>query len=132
MKNDYLPIDRETEHIATQVVDCLFQVHSNLGPGLLESVYEKCTLIELQSRSMKAVHQVEVPIFYKGENIGASLRIDILVEDRIILELKAVDKIQPVFEAQLLTYLKLTHKRLGFLVNFNVPVIKQGIRRIIL
>jgi len=103
-----------------------------LGPGLLEGVYEVCFCHELAKRSLKYSRQVPVPITYDGIRLDEGLRLDVLVEDLVICELKAVEAMNPVFTAQLLTQLKLTNKRLGFLINFNVPLIKRGIHRIIL
>ena len=121
----------EMERIATQIVDAAFRVHTELGPGLLESIYEECLAHELAKRGLRVERQVAVPVFYDGVRVNADLRLDLLVEGQVIIEVKAVEKLIPVFEAQLLTYLKLSGKRLGFLVNFNVPVIKNGIKRII-
>jgi len=121
--------DPETEGIATEIVDSAFKVHTALGPGLLESVYEVCMAHELGTRGIHVGRQVPVPIVYGGIKLDDGLRLDLLVEDRIIVELKAVQDILPVHEAQLLTYLKLTGKRLGFLINFNSHLIKTGIRR---
>ena len=129
MKNIVIP--EETERIAKSIVNCIFNVHSNLGPGLLESVYELCLCQELKTACLKFQRQKELPITYKGLRIDSGLRVDIVVEDRIILELKSVEDIIPVHMAQLMTYLKLSNMHLGFLVNFNVPLIKDGIKRII-
>ena len=117
--------------ISKQIVDACVCVHKEMGPGLLESVYEYCLLKELESRNIYAESQVSVPLFYKGELLTKEYRIDILVEKEIILELKAVDTILPVHEAQLISYLKLADKRLGFLLNFNVDLMKNGIRRFV-
>lgn len=100
-----------------------------LGPGLLESVYELCMIEELKTRGLTVNSQVRVPIIYKGTNVGNNLIIDLLVENEIIVELKAVVILLPVHEVQLLTYLKLANKKLGYLINFNVPFMKDGIRR---
>jgi GxxExxY protein len=124
------PLSAEVESIAKAVVDAAFTVHYTLGPGLLEKVYEKCMVEELKNRNLRVERQVPVPIVYKGTPIDEELRIDILVERKIIVELKAVEALHPVFEAQLLTYLKLTERDLGFLINFNVPLIKEGIKRL--
>jgi GxxExxY protein len=114
------------------VVDSAFSVHRELGPGLLESVYEVCLCRELTLRKIPFAAQVSLPITYKGLRLDAGLRLDLLVADSIIVELKSVQRIDPVFEAQLLSYLKLTGLRLGLLINFNVPLIKHGISRVAL
>jgi GxxExxY protein len=130
MIGDTLP--PELELIATQIVDAAFKVHTTLGPGLLESVYEACMAFELTKRGLRVRRQVAVPLVYDGVLLEAELRIDLLVEEQVIIEVKAVEKLAPVFEAQLLTYLKLANKRLGFLINFNVEVIKNDLKRRIL
>ena len=107
-------------------------VHKKLGPGLLERIYEVCFCHELGKRGLKHQRQVCVPIKYDDMIFDEGLRLDVLVEDLIICELKAVDSMNPVWEAQILSHLKLTGKRLGFLINFNVPLFKQGIKRIVL
>jgi GxxExxY protein len=111
------------------VIGAAIEVHRLLGPGLLESVYEECLCRELGMRGIAFRRQTAVPIVYKDEPVNKTFVIDILVEDRLILELKAVDKIDPIHEAQLMTYLKLSGLRLGLLLNFNVLVLKDGIRR---
>ena len=131
-ETDFEPVSRALDDLARQVVDAAFKVHSTLGPGLLESVYEICLAHELRKRGLKIQPQVAFPIFYDGVRLDAGLRIDLLVEDELVVELKAAETMLPLFEAQLLTYLKLTQKRLGLLINFNVPKIKEGIRRIVL
>ncbi|MBL7870365.1 MAG: GxxExxY protein [Cyclobacteriaceae bacterium] len=123
--------DRE-EFLATQIVDIAFKIHKELGPGLLESVYEKCFAYELADLGINFQRQKEVPIIYKNLNIEDGLRLDILVDDLVIVELKAQENYHPVWEAQLLSYLKLTEKRLGLLINFHVPLMKSGIKRLIL
>ena len=125
-------ISDSLEKLASDVVDAALKVHKSLGPGLLESVYEICLRHELHIRGHQVRIQVPVPVTYEGVTLDAALRIDMLIDEQLIVELKAVDTMLPVFEAQLLTYLKLTGKRLGLLINFNVPVIRDGIRRIIL
>ncbi len=132
VKMAHLPISEQEEHIARHIVDAAFTVHRTLGPGLLESVYEVCFCHELAKRGLSHQRQVVVPILYDGLCIDDGLRLDVLVEELVICELKAVEVVHPVFTAQLLTYLKLTEKRLGFLINFNVPLIKQGIQRFVL
>lgn len=128
----FLPIPSETEHVATQVVDAAFRVHRGLGPGLLESVYEVCLCHELARHRLAFQRQFEAPVVYEGTRLDAGLRIDLLVEDAVVVELKAVERMSSLYEAQLLTYLKLTGKRLGLLINFNVPVLKDGLKRIVL
>jgi len=123
--------DRE-EYLARQIVDIAVKIHVELGPGLLESVYAKCFYYELMKRDIEFIKQKEVPIVYQTLEIDDGLRLDLLVEDLIIIEFKAQENYHPVWEAQLLSYLKLTKKRLGFLVNFHVPLMKDGIKRIIL
>ncbi len=113
-------------------MDCAFKVHSNLGPGLLERIYETCFCHELKKKNLQYFSQVNVPVKYDGLMFDAGFRIDVLIEEKIICELKATNEMNPVFEAQVLTYLKLSNIRLGFLINFNVPLIKNGIKRIIL
>ncbi|MCS6845787.1 MAG: GxxExxY protein [Caldilineales bacterium] len=126
------PISAEDERIASLIVDAAYAVHKNLGPGLLESVYEVCFCHELRKRGLALRRQVVVPIEYDGIRFEEGLRLDVLVEERVICELKAVEIMHPVYTAQLLTQLKLTGKRLGFLINFNVPLIKEGITRLAL
>jgi len=126
----YTPTVAE-ERVGSAVVHAAFQVHRNLGPGLLESVYEVCFCHELRKLGMSCQRQVVVPILYDGLTFDEGFRADVLVDELVICELKAVADWQPVFLAQLLTQLRLTGRRLGFLINFNVPVIKRGIRRVI-
>lgn len=130
--NEFQPISLEIDRIANKIVDAAFQVHVNLGPGLLESVYEECLSYELSKKKMNARRQVPVPIYYDGVLLASELRLDLLIEEEIIVELKSIDVLRPIHDAQLLTYLKLTHHRLGFLINFNVPRIKDGIKRIVI
>lgn len=117
--------------LSGEILDAAITVHKEMGPGLLESVYELCLLKELQLRNIFVENQVAVPLYYKGENLNKDFRIDILVEKEIIIELKAVDYILPVHEAQIISYLKLTDKKLGFLINFNVPLLKEGFKRLV-
>ena len=126
------PLAPEIELVAKTIVDAALKVHRALGPGLLESVYELCLAHELRRRSLQLESQVKLPIIYEGLTIDAGLRLDLIVARQIIVEVKAVEKMHPVFDAQLLTYLKLTNLRLGILINFNVPLIKDGIKRIVL
>jgi GxxExxY protein len=120
------------ENSATVIVDASLKVHRFLGPGLLESVYETCLAYELRQRGFTVECQQNVPIIYDGITLDGQLRLDLLVNDAVIVEIKAVEKINPVFRAQALTYLRLTGKRLCLLINFNVPLIKDGITRIVL
>lgn len=113
------------------ILDCSIEVHRNLGPGLLESVYEVCLCKELSLRGIKFQRQVSLPVNYKGEKLDADYRIDLLVENEIIVELKSVEQMIPVYEAQLLTYLKLADKKLGLLINFNVPRLADGFKRML-
>ena len=126
------PIPAATDKVAKQVVDAAFSVHSSLGPGLLESVYEVCLAHELGKRGLKVERQIALPVIYDKLRLHAGLRFDALVEGCVVVELKAVEKILPVHKAQILTYLKLSGHRLGLLINFNVPVIKNGIVRMVL
>ena len=114
-----------------QVIGCAMEVYKTLGPGLLEIAYEKALLHELTLAGIPVQSQVEVEISYKGVNIGEGLRLDLLVDDRLIVELKSVEELKPVHHKQLLTYLKLMDKRLGLLINFNVTDLKNGIHRVI-
>jgi GxxExxY protein len=121
----------EINKLSGIILDSAIDVHRNLGPGLLESVYEVCLCKKLNSRGIKYLRQVSLPVIYKGEELEADFKIDILVENEIIVELKAVETIISVFEAQLLTYLKLANKKLGLLINFNVPKLIEGFKRMI-
>jgi GxxExxY protein len=120
------------EEIGKQVVDIAFQLHKTLGPGLLESVYERCFCYELTKRNINFITQKKVPIVYDNITFEEGLRLDLLVEDLIIVELKAQENYHLVWEAQLLSYLKLTNKHLGYIINFTVPLIKDGIKRMVL
>lgn len=126
------PIPDETQRTAGAVVDAAFAVHSHLGPGLLESIYEVCLCRELSKRGITFQRQLELPVLYDGMRLDAGLRLDLLVNQCLVIELKAVEKLLPLYDAQLLSYLKLTGFRLGLLINFNVPLIKDGIKRIAL
>ena len=115
--------------VSEMIIGAAIDVHKELGPGLLESVYEACLIEELNRRGLKVESQITFPLLYKGKKLDKEFRIDLLVEDDVIIELKAVNEILPVHEVQLVTYLKLTGKRLGLLINFNVPVLTRGVRR---
>jgi GxxExxY protein len=125
-------VPESTDLIAKAVVNAAFRVHSKLGPGLLESVYETCLVHELMKQRLEVQRQLILPIRYDDIQIDAGLKLDLLVGGCVVIELKAVEKILPVHEAQLLTYLKLADCRLGLLINFNVSRIKDGIRRLVL
>lgn len=128
----FKPLSEREEFIAERIVDAAYAVHKVLGPGLLERVYEVCFCHELSKREMKYQRQVDIPITYDGMIFDEGLRLDVFVEGLIICELKAVDEMNPIWKAQILSHLKLIGKRLGFLINFNVPLIKNGIKRIII
>ena len=129
---DFVPLSKREENLATEIVDAAFMVHSKLGAGLLERVYEVCFCHELDLREIAYSKQENIPIKYEELYLEDALRLDVVVDNLVICELKAVEEWHPVWEAQLLTYLKLSQKRLGFIINFNVKRIKDGIRRIIL
>lgn len=130
--NTFEKLSMEEERLGKEIIDCAYQVHVNLGPGLLEKIYETCFCHELRKKNLKVMSQISVPIKYDGLIFSEGFRIDVLVENKVICELKAVNEMNQDYEAQVLTYMKLTKKRLGFLINFNVPLIKNGIKRIIL
>jgi GxxExxY protein len=127
-----MEITERDNELGREIYDVAFKIHRSLGPGLLESVYEKCFCYELSTRGISYKRQVAVPILYEGLKIEDGLRLDILVNDKIIVELKAQENYHPVWQAQLLSYLKLTNLRLGYLINFHTPLIKDGIKRMIL
>ena len=130
--SNFEPLDFETERIGKLIVDSAYKVHSKLGPGLLEKVYEVCFCYELEKHGLNYLRQVDIPIVYDEIEFKEGLRLDVLVEDSVICELKALENVNPVWEAQILSHLNLTGKRLGYLINFNVPKIKAGIRRFVL
>jgi len=115
--------------ISYKIIGCAYTVHSELGPGLLESTYETCLEYELLDKGLKVERQKPLPVIYKDIKLNAGYRIDLLVEEKVIVEIKSSEAISPVYEAQLLTYLKLADKKLGLLINFNVKDLKQGIMR---
>lgn len=125
-------LSEEEELIGKAIVHAAYKVHAVLGPGLLEKVYEACLVYEIRKAGFAATRQVDIPIHYDGIDFDEGLRLDILVEECVITEVKAVDQVNPVWQAQVLSHLKLTNLRLGYLINFNVAQIKEGIRRIIL
>jgi GxxExxY protein len=126
--------DAETQRenqITGIVIGAAIEVHRELGPGLLESAYEECLCHELSLRGIAFQRQVELPVRYKGIKLDCGYRMDVVVEDLVLLELKTVEKLAPIHEAQLLTYLKLYRRSVGLLINFNVPVLKDGLKRIV-
>ena len=119
------------EELTYKIRGAIFEVYNTLGPGLLESVYEEALVFELLQRGLKVERQIEVPILYKGQELKTALRLDLLIENTIIVELKSVEEMKPVFAKQLLTYLRLLNKRVGLLVNFSSANIREGIKRIV-
>jgi GxxExxY protein len=124
-------LEKDRNILSGKILDACIEVHKELGPGLLESVYEVCLCKELMNRNIHFQRQVYLPVTYKNEELETNFRIDVLVEEEIIIELKAIDILLPVHHAQILTYLKLHNKRLGILVNFNTPKLIDGFKRII-
>ena len=122
---------RNLDDLSYKVIGCAIEVHRSLGPGLLESVYEKALIHELKLNNIPVKSQVEVKVSYKGLDIGEGLRLDLLVDEQLIVELKSVDDFKPVHHKQLLTYLKLMNKQLGLLINFNVCNLTDGVKRIV-
>lgn len=116
--------------ITERIIGAAIEIHRQLGPGLLESAYEECLCYELTQRGMQFQRQLAIPLVYKGVKLDCGYRADLLVEDSVIVEIKSVETILPVFPAQVLTYLKLCQKRIGLLINFNVPVLRNGLKRI--
>lgn len=131
-KKKFDPLPNELEIIGKKIVDSAYAVHVYLGPGLLEKVYEICFCHGLAKRGLSYIRQIDIPIVYDSITFQEGLRLDVLVEDKIVCEIKAVDLINPVWDAQILSHLKLTNKRLGYLINFNVVNIGQGIKRFVL
>jgi len=128
---NFLPISFEEEAIGKAIVNAAYTVHKELGPGLLEKVYEVCFCHVLSRNGFEVKRQVDVPIVFENLTFQEGLRLDVLVNDSVICELKAIETVNPVWEAQILSHLKLTNKRLGYLINFNVPLIKDGIKRFV-
>jgi len=120
------------DELSNSVIGCAIEVHRNLGPGLLESAYEKCLAYELECSGINYALQVPVPIIYKGVSVDCGYRLDLLVDERLIVELKSVDKLSGIHQAQLLTYMKLAQVDTGLLFNFNVQMLKDGIQRFVL
>lgn len=125
----YSDIAEYLDGLSKEVVDCVFKVHQNLGPGYTEKIYEDCFCIEASKKNLQIFRQYPLKMVYEGEVIPSDFRLDVIVENQIILELKAVEKINPVHEAQIYSYLKMSGMPMGFLINFNVPLIKNGIKR---
>lgn len=117
--------------ISGKVIQAAIEVHRGLGPGLLESAYEECLCHELSLQSLKFLRQVPLPVNYKGVSLDCGYRLDLVAEERVIIELKSVRKLEPIHDAQVLTYLKMTGLKLGLLLNFNVSLMRDGIRRIV-
>ena len=130
-KRVFAPVPPNVERVGKAVLNAAFKVHTALGQGLLESVYETCTAFELTQSGLRALTQIALPVTYQGIKMDAGLRPDLVVEESVIVEFKSVDTMHPIFDAQLITYLKLTGIRLGFLINFNVIHLKDGIKRIV-
>lgn len=120
------------KELTGKIVDCAVTVHKLMGPGLLESAYEECLYFELQNQGIKISKQLPMPLIYKDRKLDIGYRIDLLVEDKVVIEVKSVDLLNPIHTAQLMTYLKLSGCRIGLLINFNVIFLKEGIKRIIL
>ncbi|OFY57895.1 MAG: GxxExxY protein [Bacteroidetes bacterium RBG_19FT_COMBO_42_10] len=127
----YKEVTEEEDRIGKEIVNSAYHVHKELGPGLLEKVYEVCFCHVLKQKGFEIKRQLDIPIVFEGITFNEGLRLDVLVNDLVICELKALENVNPVWEAQLLSHLKLTGKRLGYLINFNVPLIKNGIRRMV-
>ncbi len=126
------PVPPEVELVGKNVLDAAFKVHTNLGAGLLESVYEACLAYEIRKGGLTVETQVALPVIYDNVRVDAGLRMNMSVEKCVIVELKSVDSMNPVYEVQLLTYLKLTNYRLGYLINFNVPHLRDGFKRMVI
>jgi GxxExxY protein len=130
--NNFLPLSTEEEAIGKAIVNAAYIVHKELGPGLLEKVYEVCFCHVLSREGYNVKRQIDVPIVFENLVFKEGLRLDVMVNELVICELKAIETVNPVWEAQILSHLKLTGKRLGYLINFDVPLIKDGIKRIII
>jgi GxxExxY protein len=126
---EYFPLSKEEETFGKAIVNAAFKIHTTLGPGLLEKVYEICMVHELTKNGFHVQRQVDIPIVYDGIVFNEGLRLDLLVNDLVIAELKAVETMNPVWQAQIISHLKMTGLRLGYLINFTVPMIKEGIKR---
>ena len=122
---------KHEDKLSNEIIGAAIEVHRHLGPGLLESTYEECLCHELSLRHLDYERQKALPLSYKDVNLECGYRLDVVVSGLVILELKAVSHLEPIYEAQLLTYLKLSHLKLGLLINFNVPILNKGIKRIV-
>ena len=122
---------KDINDLTGEVIGAAIEVHQALGPGLLESAYEECLCHELKLRGIQFERQVDLPIEYKGAKLDCAYRMDIVADDQLIVELKSCESLQPIHQAQLLTYLKLTGLKVGLLINFNVPILRQGIKRLV-
>jgi len=121
----------DLEDIGKQVVDAALVVHRELGPGLLESAYEGCLAFELGRRTLKVERQKELPLIYQGMKIDAGYRVDLMVEGRVVVELKSIERIEPIHQAQVISYLRLSGLSLGYLINFNVRLLRDGLHRVV-
>jgi GxxExxY protein len=130
-KKEFDPIPHDIEELGKKIVHAAYLVHKALGPGLLEKIYEICFCHELRKMGLSVLRQIDIPIIYDGITFEEGLRLDVFVEDKVVCEIKAVDELNSVWEAQILSHLKLTNRRLGYLINFNVVNIGQGIRRFV-
>lgn len=129
--NEAVAIERQENKISGKIIGAAIEVHKKLGPGLLESAYEECLCCEMQLRGIEFKRQVPLSLNYKGIVLDCGYRLDLLVEDKVIVELKSVEVLEPIHEAQMLTYLKLRNAWLGLIINFNVIMLKDGIRRLV-
>ena len=127
----HIPMDMPENAITERIIRCAIEVHKQLGPGLLENIYEEAIVVEFELDGLHYIQQFKLPVLYKGRVLG-EYRLDLLVEDMVVVEIKSVERYDPVFEAQVVTYLKLTQKRVGLLINFNSRLVKDGIKRFIL
>ncbi|KXK52884.1 MAG: GTP-binding signal recognition particle [Chlorobi bacterium OLB5] len=128
----FLPLTSREEEIGKIIVNCAYKVHKELGPGLLEKIYEVCFCHELRKAGLKFKRQIDIPVIYDNLIFDDCLRLDVLVEDLVICELKAIDQVNPIWKSQVLSHLKLTNKRLGYLINFHTETIKDGIKRFVI
>jgi GxxExxY protein len=129
--NQRAAIERQENEISGKIIGAAIEVHKMLGPGLLESAYEECLCCEMALRGIRFERQVALPLYYKGADLDCGYRLDLLVEDQVIVELKSIEALEPIHDAQLLTYLKLRNAWLGLIINFNVIMLKDGVRRLV-